>query len=145
MLYVMLVISILMVIGGVLLEIDEFAFIGIVSNIAIVIGIFSVLASYNSTKTTAVEKIKVLEERNKEVLSQIEPVVNKYLEYESSTLKSLKLNTTTVVALSMYPELKGNTMLQEQLNIIKANQREITELKLDVAGLKSYKMWIFMD
>ena len=103
------------------------------------------LYCYNDTKSTVKAKIAVLEQRNEEVLSQVEPVVNKYLEYESSTLAEFKPDASKVIALSMYPELKGNEMLQEQLKIIKENQRDITELKLEDAGLKAYKIWLFME
>lgn len=145
MLWILLGIFILMIFGGVFVSFDEIIAVGCVGFVIFLVITVVALYCYNDTKSTAKAKIAVLEQRNEEVLAQIEPVVNKYLEYESSTLRGFKVDASKVIALSMYPELKGNEMLQEQLKIIKGNQREITELKLEEAGLKAYKMWLFME
>lgn len=102
------------------------------------------LACYNDTKASCDRKIAVLEERNELVLKQIEPIIDRYLLYESETLKKVKVNSENIIALSMYPELKGNEFLKSQIDIILKNQDEITELKLSKAELNVYKLWIFM-
>jgi hypothetical protein len=103
-----------------------------------------VLACYNETKSTCDKRIAVLEERNEVVLKQVEPIVNKYLLYESETLEKVKVNSENVIALSMYPELKGNEFLKSQIDIVMKNQDEITKLKLSKAELNMFKLWIFM-
>lgn len=103
-----------------------------------------VIACYNETKVSCDEKIAVLEEKNELVLKQVEPIINKYLTYEGETLEKLKVSSENVIALSMFPELKGNEFLKSQIDIIIKNQDEITKLKLDKASLESYKLWIFM-
>ena len=102
------------------------------------------LSCYNDTKVSCDKKIAVLEERNELVLKQIEPIVNRYLLYESETLEKVKINTENIIGLSMYPELKGNEFLKSQIDIIVKNQDEITQLKLSKAELNAYKLWIFM-
>lgn len=102
-----------------------------------------VLACYNETKASCDKKIAVLEERNELVLKQIEPIVNKYLLYESKTLEKVKVSGENIIALSMYPELKGNEFLKSQIDIVVKNQDEITKLKLNKAELNAYKLWIF--
>lgn len=109
-----------------------------------VIAILSCLGVYNSIKATADKRIAVLEQRNDEVIAQIEPLVKQYLEYESSTLKDLKPNADRIIAIAAYPELKGNEFVQTQIKIILDNQEKITNLKLDKADLSAYKLWIFM-
>lgn len=103
-----------------------------------------VLACYNETKASCDKKIEVLEERNELVLKQIEPIVNKYLLYESETIEKVKVSGENIIALSMYPELKGNEFLKSQIDIVVKNQDEITKLKLNKAELNLYKLWIFM-
>ena len=49
-----------------------------------------------------------------------------------------------MVALSQYPQLKGDEFIRNQVAIVTRNQATITQLKLDKAGLNAYKMWIFM-
>lgn len=102
------------------------------------------LFNYNDTKKTADKQIAVLEKRNEEVISQIEPLVKQYLEYEASTFKDLKPNADMLIAFAQYPELKGNEFVQTQILIILENQKRITTLKLDKARLNGYKLWLFM-
>lgn len=110
----------------------------------VLVFLVSCLYGYNSVKATADKQIVVLEQRNDDVIAQIEPLVKQYLEYESSTLKDLKLKANTVIAIAQYPNLKGNEFVQTQIKIILENQKEITKLKLDKASLNAYKLWIFI-
>lgn len=110
---------------------------------SLIIALF-MLGAYNDTKTSADKKISVLEQRNEEVIKQIEPLVKQYLDYETSTYKELKPNADRLIALSQYPELKGNEFIQTQIQVILENQKKITELNLEKAELNSYKLWIFM-
>ena len=102
------------------------------------------IGCYNSTKSTADKQIVVLEERNELVIKQIEPLVDKYLDYEGSTYKDLKLEANIIVSMANYPQLKGDEFVQSQIKIILDNQKEITNLKLSKAKLNAYKMWIFV-
>lgn len=102
------------------------------------------IGCYNSTKSTADKQITVLEERNELIIKQIEPLVDKYLDYEGSTYKDLKLEANVIVSMANYPQLKGDEFVQSQIKIILDNQKEITNLKLSKAKLNAYKMWIFV-
>ena len=102
------------------------------------------IGCYNSIKTTADRQIVVLEERNELVIKQIEPLVDKYLEYEGNTYKDLKLDANIIVSMANYPQLKGDEFVQSQIKIILDNQKQITDLKLRKAKLNAYKLWIFI-
>ena len=103
------------------------------------------MSCYNETKVTVDKQIGVLEERNELVLKQIEPLVDKYLNYETETLSKFKVDVNNLVALSMFPELKGNEFIKSQIDIVIKNQKEITKLKLQKASLNAYKLWLFTD
>ena len=143
MLYVFFGISILVFIIGIIFD-KDFCIGGLGFAIIFFIAWLIVIGCYNSTKTTADKKIAVLEERNELVIEQIEPLVDKYLNYEGNTYKDLKLNANIIVSMANYPQLKGDEFIQSQIKIIIENQKQITELKLDKAILNSYKLWIFM-
>lgn len=99
---------------------------------------------YNSIKSTANEKLEVLNSQNEIVLSQIEPLVQQALNYESDTYKELKLTPENIVAFgNMYPQLQANSFIQSQINIIVENQNEIKNLKLEIASLNAYHLWLF--
>ena len=147
MIYIAIAIGILFL---VLLHINDYDFdevapwIASVWTLIWVVALVVALGEYNTTKSTVDKKIAVLQEQNETVISQIEPLVNKYLEYESDTYKELKMDVNNIVALSQYPQLKGNEFIKSQIDIVTRNQAIITKLKLDKAALNSYKMWIFM-
>lgn len=152
MIYVILVIClILIILGFILLNNTDCEAGGLVSlgvgglvGGIFLIALFVCLISYNATKSTADSQIKVYEEQNEIVLSQIEPLVEKYLNYEKDTYLSLKVDSNTLVAMSMYPELKGDEFVQSQIKIIMDNQSKITQLKLDKAKLNVFKFWLFI-
>ena len=49
-----------------------------------------------------------------------------------------------IVAFSnMYPQLQANSFIQSQINIIVENQNEIKNLKLKIASLNAYHLWLF--
>lgn len=152
MIYIVLIICVILIILGVILfnntdcEMGGMA-LGITGGIfggIFLIALFICLISYNAAKSTADSQIKVYEEQNEIVLSQIEPLVEKYLNYEKDTYSSLKVDSNTLVAMSMYPELKGNEFVQSQIKIIMDNQSKITQLKLSKARLNIFKFWLFV-
>lgn len=144
MLWIILGLGLVLLIFAIYADSEAVSGIGIFEVVLLVV-VLIMLGSYNSTKATADKQIAVLEQRNDEVVSQIETLVKQYLEYESSTYKELKPNADTLIALANYPELKGNEFVQTQIQIILENQKKITGLKLEKASLAAYKLWLFMS
>lgn len=144
MLYVLLFIGLILLIIGITQYEDVLSAIG--AGIFIVFLFVTAIAVgvYNYDKTTIDNRLVVLEEQNKVVLSQIEPLVQHALEYESTTYQGFKLDANKLIAFTqMYPELKANTFLNKQIDIILANQAEIKQLKLDKASLNAYHFWLW--
>ena len=89
-------------------------------------------------------QLDVLESQNAIILSQIEPVIQKALDFESNTYKELKVNPENIITLSqIYPDLKDNSFIQTQLSVILTNQQQITQLKLNKATLNAFHFWIW--
>ena len=142
MIYIILgVCVILLILGFILIDLNCDG--GIIGAIFVIV-LFITLGCYNSTKSTADSQIKVYEEQNDIIMAQIEPLVEKYLNYEKETYSTLKVDSNTLVAMSMYPELKGDEFVQSQIKIIMENQKKITDLRLSKAKLNAYKLWIFV-
>lgn len=144
MLWILFGLSLAVLILGVINEEDAVEVVSSLILISCLAALLVCLGFYNSTKSTADKQIAVLEQRNEEVIAQIEPLVKQYLEYEASAFKDLKPSADKVIAISQYPNLKGNEFVQTQIKIILENQKKITALKLDKAGLSAYKLWLFM-
>lgn len=143
MLYILLFIFILIFIIAFINDSDfgapAFVFMCITIGILIGVGV-----SYNNVKSTSASKLEVLNEQNEIVLKQIEPLVQQAINYESNTYKEFKLTPENIVAFgNMYPQLRANDFIQSQINIIVENQKEIKDLKLEIASLNAYRLWLF--
>ena len=115
-------------------------FIGCIALIAI-LGCWGV---YSYRTETINSQLEVLESQNEIILSQIEPVIQKALDFESNTYKELKVNPKNIITISqIYPDLKDNSFIQTQLNVILTNQQQITQLKLNKATLNAFHFWIW--
>lgn len=151
MLYIFLFIFIIIIIIGLCQEVsyqkdtrEVLCGLGIVFSIIIFIAILIAGIKYNSIKSTANAQLEVLNEQNEIVLKQIEPLVQQALNYENNTYKELKLTPENIIAFgSMYPQLQANSFIQSQINIIVENQEEIKDLKLRIASLNAYRLWLF--
>ena len=153
MLYILLFIFICVIIYGVIHDrcidhhsevADIFVGVGNVVSIAILLVIIGTWTKYNSIKSTADAQLEVLNSQNEIVLAQIEPLVQQALNYESSTYKEFKLTPENIVAFgNMYPQLQANSFIQSQINIIVENQKEIKDLKLRIASLNAYRLWLW--
>ena len=149
MLYILLAIGIALIIWGGIQN-DSYddgdgiiilgAFIGVSSLLALLIA----GGVYNYDSSTIDSRLTVLEEQNTTVLTQVEPIIQQALNYESDTYKELKLDVNKLIIFSqMYPELKANDFLRMQIDLILCNQQEIKQLKLDKASLNAYHFWLW--
>jgi hypothetical protein len=144
MLYILLIIGIIGIIWG---EFQDHVGILILSFVVSFISFIAILVAggiYNYDSSTINSRLAVFEEQNTTVLTRVEPLVQKALDYESSTYKDLKLDVNKLIILAQtYPDLKANDFLHKQIEIILANQEEIKQLKFDKASLNAYHFWLW--
>lgn len=109
-----------------------------------IIAILCCWGVYSYRTETINSQLEVLESQNAIILSQIEPVIQKALDFESNTYKELKVNPENIITISqIYPDLKDNSFIQTQLSVILTNQQQITQLKLNKATLNAFHFWIW--
>ena len=149
MLYILLVIGIALIIWGGIQNDSYNDGEGLIV-LGVIIGVPSLMALliaggiYNYDASTINSRLAVLEEQNTTVLTQVEPIIQQALNYESSTYKDLKLDVNKLIIFAqMYPNLKANDFLRMQIDIILCNQQEIKKLKLDQATLNAYHFWLW--
>lgn len=144
MLYILLVIVISLTIVGFRTNNEVLIGVSIGTFITLLCITFLTVGVYNSENSTIDNRLSVLEEQNQIVLSQVEPLVQKALEYESNTYKDFKLDAAKIIAFTqLYPDLKANAFLNKQIDVILANQKEIKQLKLDKVSLNAYHFWLW--
>lgn len=88
------------------------------------------------------KKIILYEESNTQIESDLDVLVKNYMEYESSTLNQFKSESSTTL-IAMFPELKADTLVQQQLNTYTENNKIIRELKEKKLELSIAKWWIY--
>ena len=144
MLYILLVIGIAILIWGGSQEDDGILTLGFIIGFPSLLAVLIAGGIYNYDSSTINSRLAVLEEQNTTVLTQVEPLVQQALNYESSTYKDLKLDVNKLIIFAqMYPNLKANDFLRMQIDLILCNQQEIKQLKLDKASLNAYHLWLW--
>lgn len=145
MLYILLIVGIVLFIIGLVINEECLGGFGFAILVVAIFVLLVVGGVYNYQSSTIDNRLNVVEEQNQIVLSQIEPLVRQALEYESNTYKDFKLDAAKIIAFTqLYPDLKANSFLNKQIDIILANQEEIKQLKLDKATLNAYHFWLWV-
>lgn len=86
------------------------------------------------------DKIAMYQEENERIEEQMDALVSQYMQYESYTYGELK-NDSSITLISLYPELKADELVKEQISVYEINNVKIKELKEDKINLKT-KKWL---
>lgn len=119
-------------------EVVEFSEVCIV--VLLVIGIFLGISVSNGR--TIDEKIAMYQEENNKIEKQIDTLVSNYMNYESDTYKKIK-SESPITLVTMYPELKSDKLVEEQISVYEINNTKIRLLKEDKINLKVKKWWLY--
>lgn len=82
------------------------------------------------------------QEENTKIEKQIDTLVSNYMNYESNTYEKFK-SESSITLVSMYPELKSDKLVEEQIFVYEENNKKIRELKEDKINLKVKKWWLY--
>lgn len=122
---------ILCIIASIILYRSDFDFLSIFSAVIACILAFVVLflsVTYIDSMTID-EQIVLCEQNNETLEDQISKVIDQYLSHEKDTLVSLKPEEKIFFASVTYPELKSNTLIQQQIDLYQKNKEKIYDLK----------------
>ena len=92
-----------------------------------------------ATAITIDDKITMYQEENARIEQDIDRIVEEYMKHENDTFTDLKTEESSITLVALFPELKSNTLVQQQLEIYIANNEKIKilrEEKIDIAKLK---------
>lgn len=88
------------------------------------------------------EKISMYQEENTKIEKQLDTLISNYMNYESNTYEKFK-SESSITLVSMYPELKSDKLVEEQISVYEENNKKIRELKEDKINLKVKKWWLY--
>lgn len=97
------------------------------------------LSTKVATESTIDSKIEMYQEENANIEQDIDKIVKEYCEHEHDTFADLKTEESSITLVTLFPELKSDTLVQQQLEIYVANNAKIKQLreeKIDIAKIK---------
>lgn len=149
MLYVLLAVFIVVLIGAEILfnrfEVCEGLAIaaGIISIFGIVATLIAILVIAPDVNTEFVidQKIELYEHENSIIEQRIDTVVKEYMAYEKETYADLSA-VDPVAKVTLFPELKADTMVQAQIQTYTQNWEKILSLKEEKVNLLTKRWWL---
>ena len=88
------------------------------------------------------DKIAMYIEENQNIEIQMNDLVEQYMNYESGTYGELK-GESSITLVSLYPELKADTLVAKQIEVYIDNNAKIKELKEKKIDLSAKKWWLY--
>mgnify|MGYP004507004625 FL=1 len=141
MIILLAIISIIALVVALMLSEDDLAsFFLLCFGVLFIIAIF--LGVLVSNGRAIDEKITMYQEENNKIEKQLDTLVSNYMNYESNTYEKFK-SESSVTLVSMYPELKSDKLVEEQISVYEENNKKIRELKEDKINLKVKKWWLY--
>ena len=143
-------ICILMIVGGCILDgktgADSDICFGI-SGIGMVVGFFALLGliivGVNVKSLSVIDdRIAMYEEENARIEQQIADVVEQYQKYETDIFMEVAPDSA-VTMVSLYPELKSDSLVQAQIEVYTENNKTIRDLRDKQIKGNVYRWWLY--
>ena len=143
-------ICILMIIGGCILDgktgVDSDICFGI-SGIGMVVGFFAlvglIVVGVNVKSLSVIDdRITMYEEENARIEQQIADVVEQYQKYETDIFMEVAPESA-VTMVSLYPELKSDSLVQSQIEVYTENNKTIKDLRDQQIKGNVYRWWLY--
>ena len=143
-------ICILMIIGGFILDektgADSDLCFGI-SGIGMVVGFFALLGliivGVNVKSLSVIDdRIAMYEEENARIEQQIADVVEQYQKYETDIFREVAPESA-VTMVSLYPELKADSLVQAEIEVYTENKKTIRDLRDKQIKGNVYRWWLY--
>lgn len=122
---------------------DFFVAMSLISGLLCVglIVVICILMTEVATANILDDKIAMYQEENTAIEQDIDKIVKEYLAHEHDTFADLKTEESSITLVTLFPELKSDNLVQQQLEIYVANNAKIKRLKEEKIDI-SKKKWI---
>lgn len=88
------------------------------------------------------QKVEMYEQENTKIEQQIETAVTAYQQHEKDVFTSVKPNSY-IQLVSLYPELKSDTLVKTQIKTYQSNNKKIKELKEQAINGNVKRWWLY--
>ena len=143
-------ICILMIVVGFILDektgVDSDLCFGI-SGIGMIVGFFAlvglIIVGVNVKSLSVIDdRIAMYEEENTRIEQQIADVVEQYQKYETDIFREVAPESA-VTMVSLYPELKSDSLVQAQIEVYTENNKTIRDLRDKQIKGNVYRWWLY--
>ena len=143
-------ICILMIVGGCILDrkigVDS-DICYLISAIGATVGFFALLGlivvSIHVKSLSVIDsRIEMYEEENTRIEQQIADVVEQYQKYETDIFREVAPESA-VTMVSLYPELKSDSLVQAQIEVYTENNKTIRDLRDKQIKGNVYRWWLY--
>lgn len=151
MILVILILGILMLVGGTILYYNLNNDVVVIGALLKVIGgviiaistITSILLLISVIDRAGIDKkIAMYEDENTKIEQQIVDAVTQYQEYEAGIFTEVSPESAMTLV-SLYPELKSDTLVQSQIKVYVDNNEQIKELKSMAINASIFRWWLY--
>lgn len=116
-------------------------FLGIAPLAICIIAVISLTAQVSNLSVID-QKIEMYEQENTKIEQQIEMAVTAYQQHEKDVFTSVKPNSYMQLV-SLYPELKSDTLVKAQIKTYQSNNKKIKELKEQAINGNVKRWWLY--
>lgn len=88
------------------------------------------------------EKIAMYQEENAKIEEQIAVTVQGYMEHEKNIIESVSPDSS-ITLVSLYPDLKSDTLVQSQIEVYTRNNEKIKSLKEKEINGSVKRWWLY--
>ena len=141
-------ICILMVVGGSILydkfDTDTYCNLAILGVALGFVSFIAIIAFGINVKSLSVidDRIAMYEEENDRIEQQVADVVEQYQKYETDIFMEVAPESA-VTMVSLYPELKSDSLVQSQIEVYTENNKTIRKLKDKQIKGNVYRWWLY--
>lgn len=89
------------------------------------------------------KKIEMYQEENAKIEQKIANTVEKYMQYEKEIMIEVSPEDDVITLVALYPELKADELVKEEMNIYIENSKKIKDMKAAMLGAPVYKFLLF--
>lgn len=115
--------------------------VGIIGFVISMIALICLSVGVSKLKTVDT-RIEMYQEENTKIEQQIAEVVKQYQEYETDIFTDVTPDSS-ITLVSLYPELKADTLVQSQIEIYTANNQTIKELREEKIQGSVTRWWLY--
>lgn len=88
-------------------------------------------------------QIAMYEEENARIEEKVANTVTKYMEYEKDIFIEVSPDDDAFTLISLYPELRSDTLISKEIEVYVSNNDKIKELKSEMIRISNYRFWLY--